>query len=139
MINKSSHRIRVEWYVCTPQRPESTKNNLYLEHVTKIVLTIVCNVIEQLCTVLWWGVSSWKSEDFFVKDFLQLTLSSLAVFLTWHHCIIILTFPKNIIFQHFHRAFPLIMELKMNVYRTYVRSICVLFSGGYEEASKIVL
>ena len=44
-----------------------------------------------LRTILLWGMRSWRSKDFFVKDFLQLTF-----FLTWHRCTIILTFSKNI-------------------------------------------
>ena len=81
---------------------------------------------------------SWRSKDFFARDFLPLTCSSLRFFLTWHLCIIILTFPKNIILN-FHTAIPLTIELKMNVYKTYVHSIHVLFPGVCEGVSKLGL
>ena len=55
-----------------------------------------------------------EAKMFFVKDFLQLTFSLLMVFLTWHCCIRILSFPKNITL-YFLTANPLDIELKMNV------------------------
>ena len=38
-----------------------------------------------------------------------------------------------------HSTTPLDIELAMNVYKTYVRSIYVLFPGGCEGASKLEL
>ena len=60
--------------------------------------------------------------DFFGKDFLQLTFSSLRLLLTWQRCIIILTFPKKIshnLILYFHTAILLDVELKLNVYKTF--------------------
>ena len=53
-------------------------------------------------------------RTFFVKDLLQLTVSSLTLFLMRHRCFVILTFPKNISLC-FHTAISLDVELKMNV------------------------
>ena len=58
-----------------------------------------------------------RSENIFVKDFLQLTFNSLTFFLTWHRCIIMLTFPKNIFY--FHTAISQTIELKINVCKNY--------------------
>ena len=57
---------------------------------------------------------------FFAKDFL------LAL-----HDIIILTFPENIIF-YYHAAIPEDIELKVNVYKTSVRSVYVCFQQDYK-------
>ena len=55
--------------------------------------------------------------------------------LSW---IMIVAFPKSIIL-YFHTAIFLGIELKMNVYETYVRSMYALFPWGYEGAAKLVL
>ena len=68
-------------------------------------------IIVLVRTILWRGVLSWRSEDFSVKYFLQLTFCSLTFFLAWHCCIIILTFLKNIIL-YIHAAIPLDIKLK---------------------------
>ena len=72
---------------------------------------------------------------FFAKDFLQLTFSSLPFF-DVTSLYYILTFPKNIIF-HVHTANPMDIELKINVYKTHVRSNYVLFPGGCEGTSDL--
>ena len=60
--------------------------------------------------------------------------SLLTFFFLWHRYIAIMTFPKDVIF-YFYTAIPLDIELKMNVYNTYVCSIYVLFPGECQEAS----
>ena len=73
----------------------------------------------------------WRSEEFFYKNFLQLTLSSLTFIWTWHRWIIILNFSRNIIL-YFNTVIRLGIELKMNV----LPSIYVLFPGQCKGASK---
>ena len=107
------------------------RDKQYLEHVTKTVLVIVR-------TILWRGVRSCGSEDIFVNDFFQLIFSSLPFFLTWHCCTIILIFSKNFIL-HFYFAIPLNIELKINICKTYIRSVYIIFPRWCERASKLVL
>ena len=74
----------------------------------------------------------------FVNDFLQLTYNLSTAFFLWYRCVIVITFPKNLFF-YFHIEISLDIGHKMNVHKTYVRSIYVLFPGRYMEASKPVL
>lgn len=62
--------------------------------------TTTSRLNSSLRTILLWGMRSWRSKDFFVKDFLQLML-----FLTWHRCTVILTFSKNIILYFYTAKF----------------------------------
>ena len=110
MINKNSHHMRVDRYVLLKDlRQLKCKNKLCLEHVTK-------NSSYNNCKLYWEG-RSWRSEGFFVKHFLQLNFILLTFFSTWHCCIVILTFPNDIILYCL-TAIPLDIELKMNVYKT---------------------
>ena len=72
----------------------------------------------------------------FIKDFIQLTFSSLTFFLTWNRCIVILTFLKNVNL-YFHIAISLGIVHKLNVHKTYVCSTYVLFPGLRDGTSKL--
>ena len=58
-----------------------------------------------------------------------------AKIVTYNGKTMALTFPKSIVLN-FHTAIPLGIELKMNIYKTYVGTNYVLLPGGSEEASK---
>ena len=107
-----------------------------LEHVTEIALTIVRSIVSTQYFIEEWVVGGVRKC--FANDFLQLTYSLSAFFLTWYCCVIVLNFAKNVFF-YFHIEIPLVMGDKLNVYKTYVCSIYVLFPGGCAEASKPVL
>lgn len=75
---------------------------------------------------------------FFINDFVQLGYSTLTFFLTWNHCIIALTFPKNGFF-YLHMEIRLDIGHKFNVHKTYVSLMYVLLPGECEEALKPML
>ena len=98
--------------------------------------------------VLWSNVRSVKI--FFAKDFLQLNFISLMVFFTWHCSIIILSFPEKISCHICTAILPpqpppnpqsqsLIIKFKLNVYKTYVSSIYVLFNVECSRFLKLIL
>ena len=107
----------------------------YAWNAAKMVLILVLNSAGTYCTLIKECVVG-GMRIFFVQDFLHLTFSSLAFFLTWHCCIIILTFPQNIILC-FHTAIPQDIELKLNVYKIYVHSIVFRFQGNVKDPQNL--
>ena len=96
--------------------------------------------IQSKCGEIWTRITPntdtfYTVNRFFLNKFFFLNKKLTLILMTFF---LLMTFLENVIF-YFHNGISLGIELKMYIYKTYLRSIYVLFRGGCEGTSKPML